>query len=140
MDAKRNMRCAGQAGGGADGRKARQANYQDAWQEAWQAAWQAAWPVAWVVEPHGVALVHLANGRCRDLSYPEAAVWDLAVQGRSRETICSMLELIAGIGPREAATLVDSCLAQWLAAGWLEERRLEERRLEKGSSEAGAPE
>ena len=77
--------------------------------------------VAWVVEPHGVVLSHLAHGRRRELGYPEAAVWDLAARGRSVETIGPMLELIAGIGPREARTLVDSCLDQWLAEGWLAE-------------------
>lgn len=75
---------------------------------------------AWVVEPHGVALIHMAQGRRRELGYPEAAVWDLVTRGRPEKTICSMLELIAGIGPREARTLVDSCLDQWLAEGWLE--------------------
>jgi hypothetical protein len=76
--------------------------------------------VAWVVEPHGIVLIHLARGRRLELSYPEAAVWDLASRGRSEETIRFLLGLIAGIGPREARTLVDSCLDQWLAEGWLE--------------------
>jgi hypothetical protein len=76
--------------------------------------------VAWVVEPHGVLLIHMARGRRRELGYPEAAVWDLVTRGRSGETIRSMLESIAGIGPQEARTLVDSCLVQWRAEGWLE--------------------
>jgi hypothetical protein len=103
-------------------------------QEAGHAPWRIPGQVAWVVEPYGVVLIHVANGRRRELFYPEAAVWDLAARGRSRETMRSMLELIAGTGPSEAETLVDSCLAQWLAAGWLEERR-----LEQGPLEAGAP-
>jgi len=74
---------------------------------------------AWVVEPRGVALIHLAHGRRRELACPEAAIWDLAVRGRTRDDIRSMMEVIAGIGPHEAQTLVDSCLAQWLEEGWL---------------------
>ena len=70
-------------------------------------------------------LIHLADGRRCELSYPEAAVWDLATRRRSEETLCSMVELVAEISSQEAETLVDSCLARWLAAGWLTDGRLE---------------
>lgn len=89
-----------------------------------QATWRIARQTAWVVEPHGVALIRLADGRRCELSYPEAAVWDLTTRCRPEEAVCSMLELIAGIGPREAETLVNSCLAKWLADGWLEKNPL----------------
>ena len=50
MDGMRKTKCAGQ--------------------EAKHAPWRVPGQVAWVVEPHGVVLIHLANGRRRDLSYP----------------------------------------------------------------------
>ncbi|MDR2801243.1 MAG: hypothetical protein LBB52_08295 [Desulfovibrio sp.] len=75
--------------------------------------------VTWIVEPHGVVLINSTQGLRRELAYPEAAVWDLATRGRSEETIRSMLELIAGIGPRQARELVGSCLDQWAEEGWL---------------------
>ena len=92
-------------------------------QLAAHALWRVPGQVAWVVEPYGLALIHLADGHRLELSYPEAAVWELVTRGRSVEAILSMLELIAGIGPSEAQTLVDSCLAQWIADGWLEARQ-----------------
>ena len=76
--------------------------------------------VAWVVEPYGIELIHMERGRRRTLFHPEAAVWDLVTRGRPVKTIPSLLELIAGTGPHEARTLVNSCLEQWLAEGWLE--------------------
>jgi hypothetical protein len=80
---------------------------------------------AWVVEPHGITLLHLTRGRCRNLSCPEAAVWDLVTRGRPEEKIHSLLELIAGIGPHDARRLVDSCLDQWLAEGGLKTEEAE---------------
>jgi hypothetical protein len=81
---------------------------------------QCAGQVTWVVEPRGVVLIHARQGRCREIAYPEAAVWDLMTRRWPGETIRSMLELIAGIGPREAGELVDSCLDAWAEEGWLE--------------------
>ncbi|MDR1489918.1 MAG: hypothetical protein LBS65_05450 [Desulfovibrio sp.] len=76
--------------------------------------------VTWVVEPHCVVLFDSTRNLRHELAYPEAAVWDLITRGRSEETIRSMLELIAGIGPREARELVGSRLDLWAEEGWLE--------------------
>ena len=77
--------------------------------------------VAWVVEPHGIVLLPPAHRRRRELPFPEAAGWVLATRRRPDGANRPMMEVIAGIAPHEARTLVDSCLAQWLAEGWLTE-------------------
>ncbi len=76
--------------------------------------------VVWIVEPWGVTLIHAPHGRSCQLPYPEAAIWDLLTRCRPEETIRSMLELIAGIGPHEAEALVRSRLDAWAEEGWLE--------------------
>jgi hypothetical protein len=82
--------------------------------------WRCAGQVSWVVEPQGVVLINALQARRRCLAYPEAAVWDLLTRAYSEEKICSMLELIVGISPQEAAKLVGSCLDAWAEEGWLE--------------------
>jgi hypothetical protein len=76
--------------------------------------------VRWTVESAGVQLFDSATGAVCTLGYPEAAVWDLMVRGRSRPAIVSLMRPIASLDPRHAESLVSGLLIEWCARGFLE--------------------
>lgn len=81
---------------------------------------QRAGHVLWAVEPWGVVLFDPRRGLRCELTYPDAAIWDLLARGRTVESIRSLLEGIAAISPEEAGEIVSARLSAWEQDGWLE--------------------
>jgi len=77
--------------------------------------------VAWAVETKGVFVLDRATGTATFLSYPEAAIWDLAVRGETGDLIAGELSLIASLQPEESRKLVAETLERFRSEGFLVE-------------------
>jgi len=82
-------------------------------------AYRAAPGVRWVVEGQGVVVIDELARRSEELSYPEAAVWELLLSGHTVPETISMVKHIAGFTDGSARTCVTQCIDLWCKAGWL---------------------
>ena len=80
---------------------------------------RAAQGVSWVAQGNGVRVLDEVSRRSEVLSYPEAAVWDMACRGRDGAYISANLRWIVGDERRVSEDEVHACLSRWLQAGLL---------------------
>ncbi len=75
--------------------------------------------IAWTVDRRGVRLVNLASGASQTLTYPAAAIWDLAC--RNSSSIAEKVAIIAGLPLPDAERLTAETLNVWVRDGFLAE-------------------
>jgi hypothetical protein len=77
--------------------------------------------VSWVVEQDGICLLPAPGVESRFLSYPQAAAWDLLVQGYSPERISQIIGILCGWSDEIAAEQVQDWIHGWKESGFIKD-------------------
>jgi len=77
------------------------------------------WGVRYVVESTGIRLINTKSAGTHWLGYPEAAVWDMAVQGLDFERIVAAMQSIAGLDAGQAEIAIVDLFESLQRCGFL---------------------
>jgi len=75
--------------------------------------------IGWSVEVCTIILINKLTGAVCNLSYPEAAVWDLISRGYSFDKLVSMLGAISSKDTAEAKRLIEQTVDNLTEEGFL---------------------
>ena len=75
--------------------------------------------IVWAVEACGTLVIDEWGGRCLELDYPRAAIWDWLTQGRTVEQVAALTKHVADGSEDAAWSAMHDAVSTWSAEGWI---------------------
>lgn len=77
--------------------------------------------VFWVVEQEGISVLPAGGRQTCFLAYPQAAAWDLLMQGYSLERTTQMMGILCTWDGRHAAEQLHGWVLEWKGSGLIKD-------------------